>query len=98
MKMKPSEYFKRNIYVNFWYEKQGVALRKLVGVNNVLWEADFPHPTSTYPDTKKILRNILKGVSSADQYKMLEGNARRVYKLDYKNSIMPKSVGISIGA
>lgn len=98
MKMKPSDYFKRNIYVNFWYEKQGVALRKLVGVNNVLWEADFPHPTSTYPDTKKILRNILKDVSPADQYKMLEGNARRVYKLDYKNSIMPKSVGIAVGA
>ncbi len=48
---KPSEYFNSNFYACFWFEQgQDVAdmIRK-VGVDNVLFETDFPHPTSLYP-------------------------------------------------
>ncbi len=82
MKTKPSEYFRRNVYVNFWYEKSGIELRKAIGVDNIMWEADFPHPTSTYPDSKKLLAECLAGVPEEDQVKMLHSNAMRVYGLD----------------
>ena len=50
LKMLPSEYFRRQVYGCFWFETN--APQKLiqdVGVNNVLFETDFPHPTCLYP-------------------------------------------------
>jgi predicted TIM-barrel fold metal-dependent hydrolase len=92
MQMKPSEYFKRNVYVNFWFEASGVALRHMIGVDNILWEADFPHPTSTYPHSRKAIETSLAGVPTEEQYRMLEGNSRRVFKIDYDNAILPAAV------
>jgi len=82
MKTKPSEYFRRNVYVNFWYEQSGIELRERIGVDNIMWEADFPHPTSTYPDSKKLLEECLADVPEAERVKMLHSNALRVYGLD----------------
>src|SRR6266511_2355289 len=41
----PSEYFARNVYACYWFEQ--TAPRRLidkVGVDNILFETDFPHP------------------------------------------------------
>jgi predicted TIM-barrel fold metal-dependent hydrolase len=92
MEMKPSEYFQRNCNVNFWFEHSGVALRHMIGVDNCLWEADFPHPTSTYPHSRKAIETSLAGVPVQEQYQMLEGNSRRLFKLTYDNAILPPSV------
>lgn len=82
MEQKPSEYFRRNCYVNFWYEVSGVKLREMVGIDNMMWEADFPHPTSTYPDSKKVIEQGLAGVPEDEREKLLHGNAVRVFNLD----------------
>ena len=82
MKRRPSEYFRRNCYVNFWYEASGIALRDMIGVDNIMWEADFPHPTSTYPDSQKLIETCLADVPEAERRKMLHENALRVYGLD----------------
>ncbi len=82
MEQKPSEYFHRNCYVNFWYEVSGVKLREMVGIDNMMWEADFPHPTSTYPDSKKVIEQGLAGVPEDEREKLLYGNAVRVFNLD----------------
>ena len=46
----PSEYFARQIYGCFWFEEEGAlyALERL-GPDNILYETDFPHPTSMSP-------------------------------------------------
>ena len=82
MSLRPSEYFHRNCYVNFWYEATGLALRDQIGVDNIMWEADFPHPTSTYPDSKKLVERCLEGIPDDECEKMLHGNALRLYGLD----------------
>ena len=62
MTMRPSEYFRRNCYVNFWFEASGIALRHMIGVDNIMWESDFPHPTSTYPHSRKAIESSLAEV------------------------------------
>jgi predicted TIM-barrel fold metal-dependent hydrolase len=79
--LKPSELFRRNCYVNFWYERSGIELRYHVGVDNIMWEADFPHPTSTYPHSRRFIEECLQGVPSDERRKILSGNAERVYGL-----------------
>lgn len=45
----PSEYFRRQIYGCFWYERQAVIPALLAYPDNMLFESDFPHPTCQHP-------------------------------------------------
>jgi uncharacterized protein len=92
MSMRPSEYFRRQVYVNFWFERSGIELRHMIGVDNILWEADFPHPTSTYPHSRKAIETSLSGVPAEEQQKLLQGNATRLFKIDFDLNMLPESV------
>jgi predicted TIM-barrel fold metal-dependent hydrolase len=45
----PSEYFERQVYGSFWFERESVrpALERFP--DNLMWETDYPHPTSMFP-------------------------------------------------
>jgi len=79
---KPSELFRRQIYVDFWFETVGIELREFIGIDNILWESDFPHITSTYPNSWSAVEHSLKGVPNNDREKVLFRNAARLYRLD----------------
>lgn len=78
---RPSELFRRQIYVDFWYERAGIELRHLVGMENIMWESDFPHSTSTFPESRQFVERTLKGVPQIERDQLLYGNALRVYGL-----------------
>jgi predicted TIM-barrel fold metal-dependent hydrolase len=90
MDLLPSEYFKRQVYGCFWFERgPGVAAIDLVGPDNFLFESDFPHPTSMSPGPKSIAEPPLEyfehhyGQFPADvKRKLLHDNAARVYHVD----------------
>jgi predicted TIM-barrel fold metal-dependent hydrolase len=67
--------------VDFWYEEAGIQQRNLIGIDNILWESDYPHSTSTFPESWKFVERTLQGVPKDEQEKMLYGNAVRLYKL-----------------
>jgi predicted TIM-barrel fold metal-dependent hydrolase len=80
----PSEYFASNVYACYWFEQ--VAPRRLidkVGVDRILFETDFPHPTSLYGD--EVQERIDTGLGDSDEdtrRKILWGNAQQLYKVD----------------
>ena len=78
--LRPSEYFKRNFYFCFWFEKQDISdqLRR-VGIDNCLFETDFPHPTSLYPIDN--LEERLSALSDEERAKVLSLNAARIYNV-----------------
>ena len=45
--LKPSEYFRRQMYCTFIDDSFGVASRHWIGVDNVMWSSDYP-PHSLY--------------------------------------------------
>lgn len=92
MTMRPSEYFRRQCYVNFWFEATGIALRHFIGIDNIMWEADFPHPTSTYPHSRKAIETALAEVPADEQQKMLQTNAEHVFGLDLDPAAFPDEV------
>jgi uncharacterized protein len=80
--MKPSEYFKRNIYSCFWFEDQGLHNAiKAVGVDNIMFETDFPHPTCLYPNALERVAHTLEGLDFDTKRKLLSANASRVYSI-----------------
>ncbi len=77
---KPSEYFKSNFYACFWFEKKDVSdMLHKVGVDNCLFETDFPHPTSLYPIDN--LEERLSSLTQEDRAKVLSLNAAKLYNI-----------------
>ncbi len=76
----PSEYIKRNIYTSFWFERRNLTQNiKSIGVDNVMFETDFPHPTCLYPIDD--VAHAFEGLTEAEITKVLSGNAAEIYKL-----------------
>ena len=79
----PSEYFARNVYACYWFEQ--TAPRRLIdkiGVDNILFETDFPHPTSLYGD--EVHARIKGGLSDCDESvrrKILWENSQKLYRV-----------------
>jgi len=78
---RPSELFRRQIYVDFWYEEAGIRQRHHIGIENIMWESDYPHSTSTYPESWAFVNRTLAGVPDEEKKLLLYGNAMRVYHL-----------------
>src|SRR5215468_3972561 len=80
--MVPSDFFHRNVVLSFQEDAIGIRLRDVIGVDNMMWGSDYPHSESTYPQSRKILAEILAGVPEAEQAKIVGGNTARVYGFD----------------
>lgn len=78
----PSEYFRQSVSVCLVYEQFGASLIEQVGVEKVMAEADYPHPDSQWPNTRKILEEHLAHLRPADRTKVLRENAIRVFGLE----------------
>jgi len=77
---KPSEYFRSNFYACFWFEKKDVSdMLHKVGIDNCLFETDFPHPTSLYPIDN--LEERLSSLTAEDRAKVLSLNAAKLYNI-----------------
>ena len=77
---KPSEYFRSNFYACFWFEKKDVSdMLHKVGIDNCLFETDFPHPTSLYPIDN--LEERLSDLTQEDRAKVLSINAAKLYNI-----------------
>jgi predicted TIM-barrel fold metal-dependent hydrolase len=88
--MLPSDFFRRNLVLSFQEDAIGIRLRDVIGVDNMMWGSDYPHSESTFPQSRKILAEILAGVPEDEQAKpapdpdpgIAGGNTARVYNSD----------------
>jgi predicted TIM-barrel fold metal-dependent hydrolase len=82
LSMSPIEYFRRQMYASFWFEGRDTsnAIRR-VGVDNVMFETDFPHPVCLYPRPLEQVHDALADLTSEERRKVLSGNAARVYNI-----------------
>ncbi len=47
--MLPSDYFHRNVFISFQENALGIRDRHFIGVDNLLWGSDYPHPNIPFP-------------------------------------------------
>jgi predicted TIM-barrel fold metal-dependent hydrolase len=82
MSLTPLEYFRRNMYACYWFEKQDIAHTiETLGSDNILFETDFPHPTCLYPDSMVTAAPGLESLTPDDQRKVLQDNAAALYRI-----------------
>lgn len=94
LSMKPSEYFARNCRVgaSALMDKESVEARYAIGVNNLMWGTDYPHPEGTWPKTEAKMRECFYGIPEAELERILGLNAIEFYDLDlsYCGSVAEK--------
>jgi hypothetical protein len=75
----PSDLFRGHIYGCFIDEPFGASVIETIGVENVMVESDYPHTDSTWPSSIDVVLKQIAHLSPSDQYKVLRGNAERVF-------------------
>jgi predicted TIM-barrel fold metal-dependent hydrolase len=77
----PSEYFATNFYTCFWFERRDLThMIRVVGVDNCMFETDFPHAICLYPIDD--MDKAMSGLTEEEKIKVLSGNAAKVYKIN----------------
>lgn len=90
--MPPSEVWKRNFWVTFQDDPVGLAQLEFCNEDHVLWASDYPHPDSTFPDSRGIAAEQMERLSSVQRRKILRDNALALYGLS-DSAVDPKSLG-----
>jgi uncharacterized protein len=80
-KLKPSDYFRRNIWVVAEPEERTIgAVMDLLGEEQVLWGSDYPHIDSNL-EAPNLIRHSIAALSPERQARLLGRNARAMFEL-----------------
>jgi predicted TIM-barrel fold metal-dependent hydrolase len=78
---EPSFYFNRQIYATFFNDAAGAHNLSWVNVDNYMWSNDFPHPNSTWPNSRKVIERDLGHLPADKRDKLVRENVARLYNL-----------------
>ena len=80
LSLKPSEYFARNVLVGAsCMPRREAEMRSQIGVEQIAWGSDYPHPEGTWPNTVEALKETFRQVPHDELEKMLGQNAAEWY-------------------
>jgi predicted TIM-barrel fold metal-dependent hydrolase len=83
LSLTPSEYFARNVHLGTSLMiSHDVEARKRLGVDRIMWGADYPHHEGLFPHTKLGLRALFSGVPEDEVRRMTSLNAAELYGFD----------------
>lgn len=79
VKELPTTYWKRQMAATFVAEKAAIDDRYFLGVENVMWSTDFPHPCCNWPNAAAKVEEFFKGVPPEEVHKITWENGARMY-------------------
>src|SRR6266571_1058044 len=78
-KLKPSEYFQRQMWATYIDDFVGVANRHFIGVDKMMWSSDYPHQASSWPHSQEVVARDFKDASPEERFKITRGNVAKLY-------------------
>lgn len=84
LSMPPSEYWAKHCAVGASAHASRAEIddRYIIGVDNILWGSDYPHPEGSWPESEKALNELLEGLPETEIRRIAGENAARVYGMD----------------
>ena len=83
LKKRPKEYFAKNFWVSYWFEKYGPQkMLEEIGYDRVMFETDFPHPTSIYPGIQERAVESIGHLDYEKRKMVLSTNAATLFNID----------------
>jgi predicted TIM-barrel fold metal-dependent hydrolase len=87
---RPSEYVRENVFFTYLSDYVGLCSLPLLGAENFMWSSDYPHRSSTWPNSRKVIdrdferaREIV-AISEDDIVKLTLRNAAGLYGIRMK--------------
>jgi predicted TIM-barrel fold metal-dependent hydrolase len=78
----PSHYFHQNVFLTFIDEPNVVFhARDRLGIGNVMWSSDYPHPVSSWPNSQATVDKMFSDTTAEERRLIVSGNAARVWQL-----------------
>jgi predicted TIM-barrel fold metal-dependent hydrolase len=78
----PSSFYYRQVFGCFFRDRHGVDSLEACGPDNVMFEVDYPHSDSTWPDSKAVALELMEGLPDATVRKLVRSNAIELLGLD----------------
>ena len=76
----PSEIFERNMWVCMVEEPIGLRFREYVGSHKILWESDYPHADTPWPQIVESADEVFAGVPADEIAQITHTNAEGLFK------------------
>ena len=76
----PSEVFAQHFWVCMVADRYAIVNRDLIGLDKLMWECDFPHNDSNWPDSRKVLADAVHDIPDDEARQIGELNARELYR------------------
>lgn len=87
--MRPADVLKRN----FWFctidDPSTIVTRHRIGVENILFETDYPHGDGTWPDTQKVVEEVYGELPDHELRAILCENAARLFRHPLPDIVLP---------
>jgi predicted TIM-barrel fold metal-dependent hydrolase len=84
--VRPSDLFREHVFGCFIADQAGLEVRHSIGIDNILFEGDYPHSDSNFPASREKLAAALHDVADDEAAAIAERNARRLFNF-------PRSTG-----
>ena len=88
-KISPSDCLRRNFWFCMIDDPSTIKTRHTIGVENILFESDYPHGDGTWPDTQKVIEAVLGDLPRDEIHKITHENAARLYRHPLPERIVP---------
>lgn len=81
LKMKPSDYWRRQCKATFQFDRVGAKLIDELGVETLMWGSDYPHTDGVWPESSRFIAEQFTEVPPDQVRKITCENAGRFYGL-----------------
>lgn len=88
--VRPADVLKRNFWFCTLDDPATIDTRHRIGVENILFETDYPHGDSTWPDSQQVIRDAWGHVPPDEVRMMCSENAARLYRHPLPEVVLPR--------
>ena len=85
----PSQIFHEHVACTFMRDRTAIVNREIIGRENLMWGADYPHFDGAWPDSAGRLERQLDGVPVEDQIAIGRNNVIKFYDLPLEPAVAP---------
>jgi len=81
LKMRPSDYWRRQCKATFQFDRIGTKLIEDMGAESLMWGSDYPHGDGVWPESAKYIAEQFRDLPREVTYKITCENAGKFYGL-----------------
>ena len=78
--VSPSDVLRRNFWFCMIDDPSTLCTRDAIGVENILFESDYPHGDGTWPDTQQVMLDVLGDLPDEEIRMIAHENAAKLYR------------------